>query len=507
MNRYFLAVLIHLVLTEVTLAQSHDRFWATGGVAQLIEFKGDTEFYSYPENINLQLYSTVPCISNKEGDFQFLTNGVTILNREGLVMKNGDSLNYPAIYFDILYSNGLSNTQGAVILPKPGSDYEYFIFHNAVDTELNNGGYMPLNLYYTTVDMRLDSGRGAVPVGKKNIPLVEDVRLSWGRMAACKHANGRDWWLIKPVWHKGTYYRFLVTPDGIQGPEIQTIGPDYGYTVVGTNEQVCKAIFSQDGTRFASSNYGFSVVVLMDFDRCTGLFSNPKSIYNYDLSGFKTVPLNVNVLGAGGLAFSPSGRFLYVNRRLGLNQYDLETTKSQDSIRIATFTDSCYFCDYEGVNHMQLAPNGKLYVSTFSGGSYAMHVIDYPDKLGLACGFRRYGQPVNNPNATIIPYFPNYRLGAGTASGCDTIRTAAPPSLPEGEQPIQVYPNPASSVLMVVLKEKPTGNTSVFVTDVLGTIVLQQSLSQQRTSLDIRTLATGLYFVRVDNMVVKFLKE
>jgi len=42
-----------------------------------------------------------------------------------------------------------------------------------------------------------------------------------GDMQACRHANGRDWWLIKPGIYEDEYYVGLLSPTGIS--EMQKI--------------------------------------------------------------------------------------------------------------------------------------------------------------------------------------------------------------------------------------------------------------------------------------------
>jgi hypothetical protein len=60
-----------------------------------------------------------------------------------------------------------------------------------------------------------------------------------------------------------------------------------------------------------------SYIVLMDFDKCTGLFSNPRdSIFN------QIVAVHYPLQTESG-AFSANGRFVYICDRLSINQYDL----------------------------------------------------------------------------------------------------------------------------------------------------------------------------------------
>lgn len=371
--------------------------------------------------------------------------------------------------------------EGAVIIPKPGDTSLYYIFHfSPVDTGFNGGGYESLNLYYSVVDMRLDSGFGAVI--QKNIPLIQDELLSASRLSACRHANGRDWWIIKPTWQQNIYYEFLLTPDSIFGPYIQQIGPVYGVN----NEIPAYSNFSPDGSKYASVT-ALSDIVLMDFDRCTGLFSNPHSIYN------NQYPTNTNTASGGiSLAFSPSGRYLYVTCPQELNQYDLSISPIRDSVRIITDTSEFYQLDI-----MQLAPNGKIYISCFNGGSYKIHVINEPDSLGLACDFQLFGQPVLSVNSANLPYFPNFRLGALIGSACDTITgiqsiAAAHPIF------ATVTPNPANSRASIIYYTGSNTSDEAELYDLTGRLIWSSSISGSagNMTIDVSTFPTGIYMVR-----------
>jgi hypothetical protein len=284
---------------------------------------------------------------NRDGNLLFFTNGVNVYNNLGKVMPNGDSLSAPSKYYDQVIQGGMPSHEGVIILPKLGDSNLYYIFHYTPTDTLDlvdSAGYEALNLYYSIVDMRGDSGRGAVIT--KNVPILQNELLSFSRMAACKHANGRDWWIVKNAWHENIYYKFLLTPDGVRGPFVQQIGPIYGRV----NEQGGHSSFSEDGSKYASLTTN-SYVVLMDFDRCTGEFSIRDSIINF-------YPYLGGTSWSGGfsVAFSPSGRFLYVCNRLQINQYDLLANRINDSIRIVTLTD---LTDTFQMDIMQSALNGK----------------------------------------------------------------------------------------------------------------------------------------------------
>src|SRR5690606_3618654 len=100
-----------------------------------------------------------------------------------------------------------------------------------------------------------------------------------------------------------TYYRFLITANGIQGPYQQQIGVSRGLT----GGQV---VFSPDGSRFAYyyADHGLDI---MDFDRCSGLMSNPVHFMVNDTTF------------DGGVAFSANSQVLYVASTYYVYQFDL----------------------------------------------------------------------------------------------------------------------------------------------------------------------------------------
>ena len=52
---------------------------------------------------------------------------------------------------------------------------------------------IPNELYYAIIDMNQNGGLGKV-ISKKN--LLYKGTFGGGRITACRHANGRDWWLV-----------------------------------------------------------------------------------------------------------------------------------------------------------------------------------------------------------------------------------------------------------------------------------------------------------------------
>lgn len=471
-----------LGLSFQTLAQQYDKVWALGSPVSTMTFAQDTIILNQLQDTTTPSFNTIGCISDSSGNFLFYSNGLAVYNRYGRIMPNGDSLNYPSSFYYQEVPQGGAANQSILVLPSQIDTSIYFIFHDInTDTSITGGGYEPTHFYFSIVNMNADSGRGDVII--KNHSILQGIALSGSRLAACKHANGRDWWIIKPAWHENIYYKFLLTSDSVLGPFMQQIGPMYGYY----NERAAYSLFSPDGTKYASVT-SESKVVIMDFDRCTGLFSNPDSLVNNNSGD----PINNPISGGGSMAFSPSGRFLYVDNPIELNQYDLWSPQMHDSVRIKTDTAENY-----QMNILQLAPNGNIYISCWDGGSYAIHLIDQPDSLGTACGFHLLGQPVLSQSPLALPYFPNYHLGTLIGSGCDTLVDIS--SITSSHISfVTLSPNPAKDrTYLVYYTGHQTANT-IELYDYEGRLLLSQNTSgaNGEVPIDVKSLADGVYVLR-----------
>ena len=146
-------------------------------------------------------------------------------------------------------------------------------------------------------------------------------------------------------------YTLLLTPSGISNILMQNLGlPSH----TGYNGQ---PQFSPDGTKFAY-HHRFGVVNsvthqigLLNFDRCSGLFSNPNLISFVDsVSGF-------------GLSFSPNSKYLYFSTFTKIFQLNTDTSNVISSMRIVANYDNYCFPDISSCTRfwpMYLAANGKI---------------------------------------------------------------------------------------------------------------------------------------------------
>jgi CHU_C Type IX secretion signal domain len=406
MKRYFGIFLLLLVFMARLYAQKEDYTWIAAMPAVKMVFNDSGFIFDSTFKQTGGTYFFVTCftMNDSSGNLLFYTDGASVYDRTGHVMSNGSGLN-PSTYLNGLVASGVGNgmVQGAMGVQKPGSDSIYYLFHFTANDNCPAGlQEIPCVLYVTTINLKANNGLGAVV--DKNRILLSDLILSNAELTLIKHGNGKDWWLIKQAgYFYNRYCKFLITSYTIEGPFFQDIG-----TYPGTNTIDGTATISPDGYKFAGITATQKANVF-DFDRCTGEFSNPDtfSVENY---------FNGDSITSGlSLAFSPNSRFLYVNSRTKIYQYDLHATDIEGSavlLKSLTDTSNGIFQWLE----MQLAPDGKIYLSPYDGYPY-LSVINYPDSPGLACGFVPWSLAL--PCAatgqsfcafSIIPLFPQYRL-------------------------------------------------------------------------------------------------
>jgi len=439
---------------------------------------------------SMAFFDTDGSICDSAGHLLFYTNGIYIGNKNFDTLLN--SVNFDTGEATTFYQpDGLGFCQAVLIMPYPNQRTKYYIFYVTGEffSAHNQNLTLPLHLSYSVIDMNLDNGLGGIDSNYKNKYIIQDT-LTQGGIAGIKHANGRDWWVIMHRYWSDEYYKLLVTPDGIYGPYTQNIGSIITTPIFG------QSTFSPDGSKFAmlSTNY---VLDYMNFDRCTGDF------YNYQML---SIPNDSDV--TLGCSFSPNGRFLYASSLYNLYQYDTWATDINNSIvKIANY-DNFLDNNVQALFFMhQLAPDGKIYISTFNGVKY-LHVINSPDSLGSACNFTQHSLTLPQYNIN-IPNFPNYDLGAVSGSPCDTLNGIKQVSVSNTQ--LSIFPNPAFNQLNITYNIAQQGVVNIF--DVLGRKVMEFTLYPYFKSriIDVTDLTAGMYELRLitgnEELVKKFVKE
>ena len=350
-------------------AQNENINWYFGSYAGL-------NFATSPPTIlnNSAMYSSEGCstVSDATGNLLFYTNGITIWNKQHQIMANGNGLmGHP------------SSSQSGLVLKQPGNPNLYYIF--TVDVAGGTNGFR-----YTIVDMAMAAGNGSVTA--KNILIYAPCTE---KLTAVKTSNGNDFWLVTHEWNSANFRSYKLTTTGVNTVcAISNAGTVHGGTNI-QNAVGCMKI-SPNGQKLglAISNNPFNVVELFDFNTFNGVVSNQCTL---STSGF-----------VYGVEFSSNSSKFYATQ-IGLNgmnvpaltQWDL-TNNNNHLIQTSKFDF------YAGNNYqnygMQLAPNGKIYITTYNSGS--LTVINNPDLSGTACGYSVLSQPLGSGMALIgLPAF------------------------------------------------------------------------------------------------------
>jgi len=439
----------------------------------------DINFYWGPPVINyvlrpMDIGVSTTNISDSLGNLLFYTNGYWIADITGDTMMNGSGI--APTQFITWAPLGLSVPQACLTIPKPGNNNEYFLFHSTLDSfpyQLSE------KLYLTTIDKNQNSGLGAVT--NKNQVLIQDSLMA-GKITACKHANGRDWWVVVIRAESDIMYSLLITPFGISAPIIQHIGNFR----INTSGQVS---FSPDGTKFAFY-YSINGLEIFDFDRCTGVFSNPIFI-----------PIGTNNSHGGGLAFSGNSNVIYITRTDSVYQFDLTSTNIASSQFLVAAWDSFYSPTASSLATLfylaELAPDGKIYITT-GNSTLHLHVINEPDKIGTDCDFVQHGVALPAFYYNSLPNHPNYFLGKIPGSPCDTIIAGleATTLSPEGE--IRASPNPSNGIFSLTFPvQSESGELEVF--DVNGKVIYRELVASwsQIKRIDLSAIPRGVYMCRM----------
>jgi hypothetical protein len=475
---------ILLLIANCLFGQKYDYKWIMGfppgDNTDIIFTDTSADTLSIFRNVNM--YNGQTTISDSAGNLLFYTNAAKIYTSSNNIMMNGDSINFGESW---LQWGGIAYNwlQDIIGLPTDSANlwnlFHYFVL---INDSSYLGGY-PWRIYQTQLNMNLDSGNGEVLF--KNKTVIQDTLATY--VTACKHANGRDWWLLVHTYYSNCFYTFLVEPDTIVHYPNQCLGRNY---VPGDAGQ---AVFSPDGTKFAWVS-SYAGVNLYDFDRCSGELSNALNLPAYPNIDSGSLQY--------GIAFSPNSRFMYVSQATYILQFDTwagEVWGSLDTVGYYVSPPDTSFPVPGPYFLMQLGPDGKIYISG-GNGIYYLHVINQPDLKGDSCNFIAYGFRLPTENTEGIPNFPNYRLGPLIGSPCDTLyktdTTLAVNPSPK-ERDLQVYPNPAANYAIIDygFTDWGKGPVNLAITNALGQQVYEQSLPMYSgfQRIDVSKFAPGMY--------------
>lgn len=309
-------------------------------------------------------------ICDENGNYVFYSNGETVWQANGSIMQGGSNL-----------VGDQNAVQSSIITPSVNSNTRYYLF---VVDERNAGNPIP-QVHYYDVEMTLNGGNGAV-IGPT---LLLDSAVE--KLAATRHANDRDYWVLAHKIDSDEFQAFLVDENGVNlTPVTSSIGAVHS-TILSANHEGQMKI-SPDGKWVATAIFSAGIVQLFRFDNATGVVSDPITLVN----GITTFPY--------GCEFSADSKKFYYNRSVsnggnpvGVHQFDLDHA-SIDCLLASeqVFTNNDPFKLYAD---MQLAPNKKIYLAYYEPPPFdedSLGVINNPDEMFPGCNYENMGFELND---------------------------------------------------------------------------------------------------------------
>ncbi len=489
MKYIFTYILVALISAHLSAQPKHDYHWTIGYDTSSSTQVGNVILMDFNSNpVQVQTLQTVErmfsgasntTMSDTSGNLLFYTSGCYVVNADHKIMDNGDSINTGIILQYYCPDGNSPNISGALAIPWPDSpnlyllfvlDYESIVFPGETFTTTGASAH----LYYNIIDMTKAGGLGAVT--QKNQVLIADT-LSRNGVKACRHANGRDWWVLVPVPRSNCYYITLISPDGPQSPQLICSGTSWN-----KYEAEAQAFFTPDNKKFIRFN-ALNGIHIHDFDNEQGILSNGQVI--------PTEGFSVNAVGA---AASPNSRYLYIGAHNFLFQYDLEAPDIETSRILLLVRDNVPDPFVPSVfSLMALAPDGKIYISSVSS-HLSLHIIHRPDCPGLYSLPERRGLPLTSWNYFSVPNLASYR-NEPSNTPCDSmiVHTYTPI---DGNKQVVLYPNPAYDLVQVLINRPLSSDAHLTLFDQLGRNVLRVELpvGQEHIQFDVASLSPGIYY-------------
>jgi hypothetical protein len=439
-------------------------------------------------------YSSATFCDRNSGELIFASNGWRLVNGDEQIVSH-------KLWFDnIPHPGGPDSTNvdiisGPLFLPHPGDSTKAYLFYGQyINYSLQNLNFVADKFFtYALLDIPTKT-----LISKNNILLTDTS--SYGDIQSCRHANGRDWWIIKPDIYSNKFFIGLLTPQGLQMANV--IVPNAPNSIrCNTSSK-----FNIQGTKYIHYNGGFSRMVHeYDFDRCTGTLSN---FVLHDISD----SISPSDGSLASISISPDGSKFYIKRNTsivynlleGLFQVDLAT----DSMRLISRRGQC----------PQMMPNGKkmLFVNSFLDSNNIIQrrvgLIENPNSNfnSLIINFFKY----NHPNATmgVAPSnFAYMRLGADTLSICDSLSVITKRIKVREPSGLVVFPNPATNQLYLVFDKNSTG--TIAISDAMGKEVYTYVINNDSLELivDVANFTNGIYYLSYRSKDVsihkKFVKQ
>jgi Pregnancy-associated plasma protein-A/Secretion system C-terminal sorting domain/Bacterial pre-peptidase C-terminal domain/Fibronectin type III domain len=220
-------------------------------------------------------------------------------------------------------------------------------------------------------------------------------------------------------------------------------------------------VFGYNGANSSTVCYNLNVGATTVTSTCPSTYDVST---NGTTSGAAQIPLNTDIKGL----ISPAG---------DLDHYKFViTTGGTITLSLTTLPG-----DYD----LRLYNSAGTQVAISQNGGTTSESISYTAAAGIYYA-RVYGY--NNANSSTSCY--TLKVTTGTAS------REAGELVQHGPVKVDIYPNPAASVLNIAVSDYE-GRASIRIMDVNGRLLVRQAVAKMNNTVDVQRLAKGVYFVRV----------
>ncbi|MCA0235550.1 MAG: gliding motility-associated C-terminal domain-containing protein [Bacteroidetes bacterium] len=388
----------------------------------------------------MNTYEASTIVSDADGNLLFYSNGEYIWDRNHQRM--------PAVnpsMGGIALRGHRSSTQ-ILALPLPGSSTIFYLFYPEVFDNATATTDTLRKMYYSVIDMTQNGGLGDV-IDKDHFLFEKTTE----KVAATRHCNGEDWWVLTSESGSNRYFVWTFTPAGLSAtPIVNSIGRINQPNGAGKGGELnfspgANQILKIGAARISLAQpWSFDCYVeLLEFDNATGAIYNPILIID-------------SVRSVYGGEFSPDNTKLYFNYWTpiidSLYQYDLCVYQA-DSI-LASKTPIARAASNTG--QFQLGPDGKIYIS--SAFRNYISIIHHPNEKGLACQYEKQAITFSSGESLLgIPTFP----ASYYAPGKPYIATTGARCTPLCRDSVQQYYVTGSCVAGAQYEWSATGGTVV----------------------------------------------
>ena len=423
--------------------------WYFGKFAA-IDFSGPTPVAL--TNSAMNQHEGCASIADQSGSLLFYTDGVSVYNKNHVLMPNGTGLN-----------GHMTTTQSAIIVPQPGSPTQYYIF------TMGGGSTIAAGLCFSKVDMTLDNGNGDITA--KNTTVLDSVSLT-EKLAATMHSNGTDIWVAAHGNQTATFFTYLVTASGIQGPFASSTGSVHS----GFPSQIGYLKFSPNGDKAAVALQSAPVMDLVDFDNSTGLFSNGATYTGTSDHMY-------------GVEFSPMSQRLYAtqgntNPSCDIIQFDMSAGNNTAILNTGLIVHS--FNNWACA--LQSAPDNKIYFAQYLDNYIGC--IQNPELPGLACS------AVNN--ALFLGSTRECKMGLPNFISNYHPEQTSVPEFHQQQEFFSAYPNPARETITVYVNNTVERLITIDLYDITGKIICSKpydNLLSGSLVFSLENISAGMYYI------------